>query len=153
MDYLPGVTPMPKFCRAAAVLMLGALLAGIAASSSAPAAAQVNTATTSARQGVYSPEQAERGQKIYAEKCAGCHPTEFFTDEVFLAAWKGQTAHALFTVIRTTMPQENPGGLRRQDYADLVAYLLHLNKLPAGSTELAATDDALKKVVIEPPAK
>lgn len=146
---------MSKVSPFVALLTFPALLAGIGASASAwpTAAAQTGAGARSARDGVYSRAQASRGQKIFGVRCAGCHPIEAFTDQVFLAAWKGQTAHALFTSIRTTMPQENPGGLRRQDYADLLAYLLHLNKLPAGSTELGATDDALKKVVIEPPTK
>lgn len=138
--------------RLLTTLTLAGLLAGtVTARSVTPAGA--GAPQTSARDGVFTRAQATRGAKIYGERCAGCHPIEAFTDSVFLAAWKGQTAHALFTSIRTTMPQENPGGLRRQDYADLLAYLLHLNKLPAGSAELGSTDAALKKVVIEPPAK
>jgi S-disulfanyl-L-cysteine oxidoreductase SoxD len=146
---------MPQLCRLAMALTCAGLLAGIGAStfSRAAAAGQVGPVVKSTRDGAYTRAQATRGQRIYGEKCAACHPLEAFTDPVFLAAWNGQTAYALFTSIRTTMPQENPGGLRRQDYADLVAYLLHLNKLPAGSAELGASEDALKQVVIEPPAK
>lgn len=146
---------MPKLCRVAASLMCAGLLAGVGASLSTPAAgaAQAGAATKSVREGVYTREQALRGQKIFAARCVGCHPSEKFREPIFLATWSGQTAHALFVSIRTTMPQENPGGLRRQEYADLLAYLLHVNKLPAGSAELGLSDDALKKIVIEPPAR
>jgi mono/diheme cytochrome c family protein len=144
---------MPRPVRVLIAVLLAALVSALAAPAAVrPGSAAGQAATTSVRDGVYSRAQAARGQKIYGDKCAGCHPVEAFTDQVFLAAWNGQTAHALFTSIRTTMPQENPGGLRRQDYADLLAYLLQLNKLPAGSAELGASDEALKKVLIEPPA-
>jgi S-disulfanyl-L-cysteine oxidoreductase SoxD len=146
---------MPKLYRLAVALSAGGLLCGVAAATPPPTAAagQAGGAMKSARDGVYTRAQATRGQKIYGAKCAGCHPLETFTEPIFLAAWSGQTAHALFTSIRTTMPPENPGGLPRQEYADILAYLLHLNKLPAGDAELGASDDALKKVLIEPPAK
>jgi S-disulfanyl-L-cysteine oxidoreductase SoxD len=144
---------MPKLYRLAVALTCAGLLGGLAASAAARSPEPHQPAGTSAREGVFTRAQAERGQKLFSQRCAGCHPIETFTEPLFLATWRGQTAHALFTSIRTTMPQENPGGLRRQEYADLIAYLLHLNKLPAGSEELGASDDALKRVVIEPPLK
>lgn len=145
---------MPTPVRVSMTVLLAALVSAIAASAASPAAPPAGqTGAKSARAGVYSSDQALRGRKVFREKCAACHPTEFFTDGVFLGTWSGQTAHALFTVIRTTMPQETPGSLRRQEYADVLAYLLQLNKLPAGKVELAPTDDALKKVTIESPTK
>jgi mono/diheme cytochrome c family protein len=146
---------MPKLYRFAVALSAGGLLCGLAAATPAPTAAagQSGGGMKSAREGIYTRAQATRGQKIYAARCASCHPVETFTEPLFLATWKGQTAHALFTSIRTTMPQEAPGGLRRQEYADVLAYMLQLNKLPPGDEELATTDDALRKILIEPPAK
>jgi S-disulfanyl-L-cysteine oxidoreductase SoxD len=144
---------MPKPCRLAVALACAGLLAGVGASATARPPEADQSAGKSARQGVYTRDQAERGRKVFGARCAGCHPLDTFTQPLFLATWKGQTAHALFTSIRTTMPQESPGGLRRQEYADVLAYLLHLNKLPAGPEELATTDDALKKILIEPAAK
>lgn len=142
---------MPIPCRLAVALACVSLLVGLGESITAPPASGAQSAAgKSARDGVYTRAQADRGRKIFGEKCAACHPLEAFTEPVFLAAWEGQTAHALFTSIRTTMPQENPAGLRRQEYADILAYLLHLNKLPTGSEELGATDDALKKILIVP---
>lgn len=135
------------------VLCLGVSLVGSIATASVPAPAPASQSGKSAVTGIYSAEQAQRGRKIFLQKCAACHPTEFFTDGTFLGTWSGQSAHAVFTQIRTTMPQESPGALRRQEYADVLAYLLQLNKLPAGKVELPAVDDALKKVVIDAPAK
>lgn len=144
---------MPKFVRVSIHILMAALVSAIAASASTPPKGAGQAGAKSARDGVYSAEQAGRGRKLFREKCASCHPLEFFTDSTFLGTWSGQTAHALFTAIRTTMPQESPGVLKRQEYADVLAYLLQLNKLPAGSTELAASDDTLKKIVIVAPVK
>lgn len=145
---------MPTPVRVSIAVLLAALVSAIAASAaSRPGPPAGQAAGKSARAGVYSADQALRGRKVFREKCAACHPPEFFTDGVFLDTWSGQTAHALFTTIRTTMPQETPGSLRRQEYADVLAYLLQLNKLPVGKVELAPTDDALKRVTIEAPRK
>jgi hypothetical protein len=46
------------------------------------------------------------------------------------------------------MPQDNPGGLRRQEYADVLAYLFELNGLPAGDTALPADDCGLRRIRI-----
>jgi S-disulfanyl-L-cysteine oxidoreductase SoxD len=142
---------MPTRSRLSVALACAALVGGLAASAASRLPDDGQSAGKSAREGIYTRAQAERGKKIFGQRCASCHPLETFTEPLFLATWRGQTAHALFTQIRTTMPQESPGGLRRQEYADVLAYLLQLNKLPPGTEELAATDDALKKIVIEPP--
>jgi mono/diheme cytochrome c family protein len=141
---------MPIPVRVSMVLLCAALLGSFASASTPTPRVQ---SAKPARDGVYSTAQAQRGRKIFLQKCAACHPIEFFTDGTFLGTWSGQSAHAVFTVIRTTMPQETPGALRRQEYADVLAYLLQLNKLPAGSVELPPSDEALKKVRIEAPGK
>lgn len=98
--------------------------------------------------GIYSAEQANRGAQLFEERCSACHTVDQFTGPEFLLSWGGQPALGLFTLIRTTMPQGSPASLKRQEYADVLAYLLRENGLPAGSTELSGTDDALKKTVI-----
>jgi mono/diheme cytochrome c family protein len=105
----------------------------------------------STRDGVYSTVQAERGERVYDARCSSCHQPGQFSVPAFLQSWNGRTADALFDNIRTTMPPENPGGLKRQEYADILAYLFQLNALPPGDDELKGTDDALKRVVIETP--
>jgi hypothetical protein len=106
----------------------------------------------SVREGVYSAAQAERGGKVYEARCALCHFAGQYAVNTFLKSWSGQTADALFDLIRTTMPKENPGGLKRQEYADLLAFIFKINGLPAGESELKSTDAALKQVLIEEPA-
>lgn len=107
----------------------------------------------SVRAGVYSPAQAQRGEKIYAARCGNCHQIGQFVGSVFLQSWAGQTADALYDNIRSTMPTDNPGGLKAQEYADVLAYIFKMNRLPAGATELKGTKSALRQVRIEPSEK
>jgi hypothetical protein len=44
------------------------------------------------------------------------------------------------------VPEETPGSLRAQQYADVLAYMLKRNSAPAGSTPLPAADAELKKL-------
>lgn len=113
-----------------------------------PAQGNQGGATRSARDGVYTAEQAERGAKLSADTCAACHMEDFFT-ETLLMSWSGAPANMLFDLIRTTMPQDRPGSLTRQQYADILAYIFRMNGLPPGEQELGASDDALKKILIE----
>lgn len=123
------------------------IAACVLALSPQPSAAQGGT-TKSVRDGVYTTEQAERGGKLSSDICAACHQDDFFT-ETLLTSWSGTTADMLFDLIRTTMPQDRPSSLTRQQYADILAYILRLNGLPPGQQELGASDDALKKILIE----
>jgi S-disulfanyl-L-cysteine oxidoreductase SoxD len=107
-------------------------------------------APTALSAGVYTEAQAGRGQKAFASQCARCHEPTRFTDG-FMEAWTGETALALFDTIRTTMPEDNPKSLRPQQYADVLAYILSLNRYPAGTAELAATAAALKIIRIDAP--
>ena len=61
--------------------------------------------------------------------------------------WGGQTLADLFGKIHKTMPQSDPGKLTPAQAADLVAYVLQIGKFPAGGTELAADEGALKQIM------
>lgn len=76
-----------------------------------------------------------------------------FSGYVFMQSWTGQTVDALYDSLRRTMPKDNPGSLKPQDYADIIAYLLKINRLPAGDVDLKGTKPAMKEVVIEAPEK
>ena len=49
------------------------------------------------------------------------------------------------------MPDDNPGGLPRQTYVDVMAYMLELNGYPAGSDELPPNEDVLRGYRLTPP--
>ncbi len=103
---------------------------------------------TSVRDGVYTEAQADRGADIFSRSCAGCHETDRFIGEQ-MEPWMNQSAYRFFRAVRLTMPEEDPGSLTRQQYADIVAYIIKLNGFKPGSDELQGTDDAMRAVLLE----
>ncbi len=113
------------------------------------AAAQADPAATkSVLEGVYTEEQARRGEKITNNACGACHMDDWFTGSL-LESWAGATVEMLYELISTTMPEDGPGSLKRQQYADVLAYIFELNGLPTGQEELSAREEALAKILIE----
>ncbi len=104
---------------------------------------------TPSAQGVYTEAQAARGETTYRASCTSCHTTSAHSGDAFIRSWDGRTAFDLFELIRTTMPIDNPGRLSREQYADIVAYMFKLNRLPPGDHPLPADDEGLKQVRIE----
>jgi mono/diheme cytochrome c family protein len=98
--------------------------------------------------GVYTAPQARSGEVLFRNVCAQCHALAQFQDASFLRSWEGRSARDLFELIRTQMPQDNPGQLKREEYAAVLAYLFELNDFPPGDSTLAA-GDALRRVRIE----
>jgi S-disulfanyl-L-cysteine oxidoreductase SoxD len=115
----------------------------------------------SVRQGVYTDEQATRGEAVYGQECASCHgPTlggvemaPALTGDTFLANWSGLTVADLFERIRLSMPPDNPGRLSRAQNLDVIAYMLKVGKYPSGRRELPAEADMLKQIRIETPER
>ena len=99
--------------------------------------------------GVYSSEQSSRGEDLFNVVCSECHLSEEF--EGLVADWEGSSAFDLWEEIRTTMPEDGPGTLRNQEYADVLAYILSLNGAPAGDGELKGEGDALREIVLAAP--
>jgi len=107
--------------------------------------------------GVYTEDQAKRGETIYRKECAACHGDVLtggesappLTGGAFLANWNGLTMGDLFDRIRKTMPQTNPGRLTRQQDADILAFMLSVNKFPSGKTELYRQAEMLKEIRFE----
>lgn len=120
-----------------------------------PAWAQDSAAAVPAERpassGVFSTPQAERGEGVYKTSCQSCHAKTEYTGDKFKVAWVSKTAWDIFDVIRSQMPEDNPGSLERQEYVDVVAYIFSLNAYPAGEGELPGDDDGLKKVRIDSP--
>ncbi|HYB96001.1 MAG TPA: cytochrome c [Vicinamibacterales bacterium] len=105
----------------------------------------------SVRAGVYTAAQADRGVKIYNAKCASCHAPNRFTDDFFYSSFAGKPLWEMFDVISDSMPEDDPGSLKKDEYADVIAYLLRLNKFPAGETELPTDKDLLSTIWMEKP--
>jgi mono/diheme cytochrome c family protein len=113
--------------------------------------------TKSVWDGVYTEEQAKRGQQGYSDQCASCHGPELTGGEMapalaggeFLAGWDGLTVGDLFERIRISMPQNSPGSLSGAQNADILAFMLASNKFPVGTTELAKDAMILKTIKFE----
>jgi mono/diheme cytochrome c family protein len=116
-------------------------------------------ATRSVNEGIYTAEQATRGEPIYKEQCAACHgdnlegsgPMPALAGNDFLTNWGTKTVGELFEKTHTTMPATAPGTLKAEDAADVVAYLLSVSKFPAGTTVLEPKMETLLQIKIEPP--
>ena len=104
--------------------------------------------------GVYTEEQAARGEKVSAAQCARCHGQMLTGAEAapglvgdsFNANWEGVPLGELFERIRVSMPLDSPGTLSRQQNADVLAYVLKLGKRPAGAVELPSDLAALGQI-------
>lgn len=95
--------------------------------------------------GDYTKEQAQTGAQTYSATCSVCHGSRLQGGAA--PALKGaafaQTLSAtyptmskLFQVISTQMPASNPGSLSKEQYTQVLAFILAENGYPSGSTPL-----------------
>ena len=119
-------------------------------------------AAASVLAGAYTDEQAKRGEEVSTKLCVSCHGPELTGGEAgpalvgleFIGNWTGLTAGDFYDRVHATMPADAPGTLTPQQTSDVAAYVLKLNKFPAGQTELPTDLAALKTIKIEAqPAK
>ena len=119
-------------------------IAALAVTSIALLTAVQAQTTQSVWNGIYTEDQAARGAQNYVQVCAACHGATLggsgeapaLSGGQFIGDFDGQTVGDVFDRIRTTMPQSAPGVLSREQYADILAFLLKSNGFPAGKTEL-----------------
>ena len=132
----------------ALLTVTGFMMSGLYASLGAQSAKSV-------KEGVYTAEQAKRGEALYKDNCAACHgedlagsgPMPALAGNDFIANWK--TVGDLFEKTHTSMPASAPGSLSEQQTSDILAFMLSKSNFPAGTTELAAKQDALMQIKIE----
>ena len=135
-----------------AVLILGGFLATLAATVAAQASRSVN-------EGVYTADQAKRGEALYKETCSACHgdnlegsgPMPPLAGKDFLANWSGKTVGDLYEKTQTTMPATAPGTLSPEQAADIVAYLLSKDNYPTGSAALEGKMEPLLQIKLDAP--
>jgi mono/diheme cytochrome c family protein len=107
--------------------------------------------------GVFTEAQATRGAAVYKATCARCHGDALagkddaapLSGKEFMASYNGSPLSGMFTKIRTSMPDDEPGTLKPEETADVVAYILQFNKFPAGTDELPADTTRLKTIKFE----
>ena len=89
--------------------------------------------------GWFSSEQATQGHWEYSQKCSTCHGAQLqgtgapaLTGHQFDLQWSGKTVHDFYNYVHDQMPLGQGGALDGQQYADIVAYVLAQNGVPAG---------------------
>ena len=113
-----------------------------------------------ASEGVYTAQQADRGEREFGRSCEHCHGKDLEGDggrevpalagDAFLGKWRGRPVKELYELLRQSMPADNRGKLGARSYTELVAFLLKTNGFPDGTTDLPAAD-ALGGLVIGAP--
>jgi len=137
-------------------------LAIVAAIATAPVAwAQEPAAARTTTAGIYSSEQADRGQALFDAKCQSCHGAEFeggtlapaLKGSEFLAPFQGKPLRRIYSRIISTMPPDDIGSLTESETLTLVALVLRANGYSAGPDALARADDLNAIIVGPPPAE
>lgn len=106
--------------------------------------------------GVYTSAQAARGKEPFERSCARCHNVELAGSQrgpalkgnAFWAKYDNEGLSSLFMFIRDTMPQDGPSLLSDEIKADVLAYIMSMNGMPAGNAELKADLRALDDIKI-----
>lgn len=102
---------------------------------------------------LYTEEQAANGTALFKKVCVECHEPADYTGSAFREKWNGQRMIDLYEEIRVKMPDDKPGSLTRDEYAEALAYILKQNGLPAGPMKVAPDSAAMSAVKLEfPPA-
>lgn len=130
------------------------MVLGLAVSVRGTTAAQTSR---SVWDGVYTPAQAERGSAFYVKECASCHGEGLMGQDDapgligpdFLSTWGGQTVGDLFEQTRKSMPMDNANSFSRQEYLDVVAFMLKANGFPAGTAEMPRATADLTQLRID----
>jgi len=108
-------------------------------------------------EGVYSIDQAQGGQKIFAAQCAQCHGANFrggfgvasLAGPAFTVLWGDKTLLSLFDRMKSTMPLNSPGALSDQRYVAVLARILQVNGFPASDVaELPLQRDGLERLTL-----
>ena len=107
----------------------------------------------------YTADQAQRGERVISEHCVTCHGDLLQGTEgpalkgtAFMKWLTDRSIGSTFTKIQETMPLEAEDTVSDDEKLDALAYLLQVNGVPEGQTELPADVDALLKMRVEPRA-
>jgi cytochrome c5 len=107
----------------------------------------------------YNEAQAARGASVYEQYCMGCHgaqlqgnPAAPLAGAVFQSRWiDGQhTLDDLYYIVRSQMPYNAPASLSKQQYVDVLAFVLKANGFPSGEAELPPKSATLRAMTLQP---
>ncbi len=134
----------PTQRNSALVMALAALTVfGSPSTASAQPSAQSMRSTVS---GVFTAEQAAGGKEVFLGACTGCHTSASHTGTLFTSKWAGRPLAELYAYVSERMPKATPGSLSEDEYVMVVAYVLKLNGMPAGKSELSADPVVLNAI-------
>jgi alcohol dehydrogenase (cytochrome c) len=95
--------------------------------------------------GAYTAEQAQAGRDVYGRECASCHGATLtgggapaLAGPSFMATYGGKPVSELFSFIESQMPPEGNRALTRDHFAQITAFILQQNNVPAGAEPLRA---------------
>ncbi len=117
------------------------------------------TLAQSGAAGDYTKAQATAGKDAFDKTCAVCHGDHLqggvgpaLAGDQFLSVSQFQkiSAEYFYNFMSTHMPLTDPGSLTKQQYLDIMAYMLEVNGYPAGSHELTDNKEELEAIKIEP---
>lgn len=152
-----GMTRTGASARKARSLAGSLALAALAASlAQAPPALAQRFRARRGPAATYTAAQAAQGRAAYARACASCHGQNLSGSEFagalngnrFSQNWSGKSVEALFTYVHTRMPPSKPGSLSPATVAQLVAYIVQVNGIPAGHTSLPVDPKRLAALTI-----
>ncbi len=106
--------------------------------------------------GVFTSAQAARGKAPFEQSCARCHNVELAGSQrgpalkgnVFWSKYENDTLAALYQYLRDNMPQDGPSLVADNVKADILAYIMSANGMPAGNDELTADLRALEGIKV-----
>ena len=121
------------------ITAVATILIKTASVSGQAAATPANNKPKTVWDGVYTADQATRGQGEYEAKCSRCHSKDLdarVRGNSFIERWREGSLASLFFRIKTDMPRDEPGSLKDSAYVDILAHILKANDFPAGTEEL-----------------
>ena len=128
--------------------VLGAAALGLAATWTLTA----QTGGRTIRDGVFTPAQAERGARVFGSICTNCHEIAEFTGSgAYLEDVEGKALWETFDFVSSEMPEDDPGSLRPEEYAAVLAYIFSVYGQPSGDAELATDQESLEAITIVRP--
>lgn len=169
-DNRSGVLAALVVIAGSAIYLLIGVDQGVSAAGARQAATSV--APRSVKDGVYTADQAKRGRALYERRCVLCHLERgqgnasmpeivgqsleregdalapAVAGEEFQKKWGGRNAWELFSLMTSTMPVGGAKTLSPQEYADVLAYLFELGRLPAGQQDLAPVREELEPITL-----
>src|SRR5262245_41830654 len=126
---------------------LGAAALGLAVTLTA------QTRERTMRDGVFSAAQAERGARVLDSICTNRHEiAEFTAAGAYLEEVEGESLWETFDFVSSKMPDDDPGSLRPEEYADVLAYIFTAYGLPSGAADLPVDQKSLETITIVGPA-